>query len=197
MSNAFDSFPSLPETLQLEALREGEARLQAQLQIATAADQRALTWGGLLVAAATGALGAGLALIGKAEPDYGLGLLAIGFSFSLMVSAWTALQSVQPDRFGLPGNSPANWLPDEWECLGSDRRKILRARREQAEQMSSQIAHNAASAKSRAEAMARSYRIARRTLLIGGLVLIAVMIQRNFGPNLYDIWQTISRFRGG
>lgn len=102
MINNFKSFSTLPEQLQVEALREGEARMQAQLAVATAADQRALTWGGLLVAAATGAIGGGLALIGKSTPDYVLGLLAVGFSFAMMIAAWHSLQTVQPGQFCLP-----------------------------------------------------------------------------------------------
>jgi len=186
MSNNFDSFSYLPEPLQLEAIREGEARMQAQLLVATAADQRALTWGGLLVAAATGALGGGLTLISKSEPDYCLGLLAIAFSFSMVVAAWKALQTVQPKEFCLPGNRPANWLPEQWDCVGSERRKLSQGRREQAEHLSNQITDNAEYAKERAIQMRSSFQIAKYTLYFSIGISLIVILLRVFYPE----WET-------
>lgn len=83
MSNKFDSFTDLPERLQVEALREGEMLLQAQLTIASAADQRGLTWGGLLLTGATAAIGAGVALLFKKGPNQDLisSLAACWWSF--------------------------------------------------------------------------------------------------------------------
>lgn len=178
MSNPFESFALLPDELQKEALREGELRLGAQLQVATAADQRALTWGGLLVAAATGALGGGLALIGKSDPDYLLGSIAILFAACMMAAAWKALVTVQPGQFCLPGNRPVNWLPAEWDCTGSDRRKTHNARMDQAEQLSRHIAENAENARRRAAFMSTSFKMALRTMQAGGIALAAVLVFR-------------------
>lgn len=178
MSNDFETFLELPEELQREALREGEARLQAQLNIATAADQRALTWGALLVAAATGALGGGLALVSKEKPDYILGLLAVFFAAAMMVAAWSALSTVQPAKFCLPGNRPVNWLPAEWDCVGSERKKIARARVDQAVQMSKHIKENAENARIRADRMALSFRLAKVALWLSGLLLLAIIVVR-------------------
>ena len=63
MGNTFETFSDLPDELQLEALREGEMLLQAQLTVATAADQRALTWGGLLLTGASATLGGAFAML--------------------------------------------------------------------------------------------------------------------------------------
>lgn len=178
MSNNYEAFSELPEELQREALREGELRLHAQLGVATAADQRALTWGGLLVAAATGALGGGLALVSKERPDYILGLLAVFFAVAMMVAAWSALATVQPAKFCLPGNRPVNWLPSDWDCVGSDKRKIQRARIDQAKQMSEHIAENAETARIRAKEMARSFLWARRALWVSGTVLLGIIVLR-------------------
>jgi hypothetical protein len=191
MSNDFDSFTRLPEELQVVALREGEARLQAQLQVATAADQRALSWGGLLIAAATGALGGGLALVSKSEPDYVLGLLAIVFSGAMMAAAWKALLTVHPNQFFLPGNKPANWLPEKWDCVGTNRLKIEQARREQAEQISDQIHQNATDARQRATRMAASFRLAKWTIWIGGGALLVSIVERIIRMDVGPIWQSI------
>lgn len=178
MSNDFESFSALPEELQREAIREGEVRLQAQLSIATAADQRALTWGGILVAAATGALGGGLALISKDRPDYALGLFALFFAAAMTMSAWAALSTVQPTKFCLPGNLPINWLPAEWGCVGTDGNKMRQARIEQAEQMSRHIKENAENARSRAMKMAKSFTLARRAIWTSGLLLLGTLLWR-------------------
>lgn len=171
--------------------------MQAQLAIATAADQRALTWGGLLVAAATGAIGGGLALIGKSSPDYVLGLLAVGFSFAMMIAAWHSLQTVQPGQFCLPGNRPANWLPENWECIGTEGRMLQQARREQAEHLSNQIAENAENARKRALKMASSFKLAKITLFVSGLILLAIIVARFIDLDLMMIQQTFFPGVGG
>ncbi|GGD83829.1 hypothetical protein GCM10010990_37440 [Croceicoccus mobilis] len=171
--------------------------MQAQLAVATAADQRALTWGGMLVAAATGAIGGGLALIGKSTPDYVLGLLAVGFSFAMMIASWHSLQTVQPGQFCLPGNRPANWLPENWECIGTDGRMVQQARREQAEHLSNQIAENAENASKRAAKMARSFKLAKVTLFVSGAILLAIIAARFFDHGaMLLIEQAFSRCLG-
>jgi hypothetical protein len=195
MSNIFEPFALLPDELQKEALREGEIRLQAQLQIAAAADQRALTWGGLLVAAATGALGGGLALVSNRTPDYILGVIAIAFSASIMSAAWKALSTVQPGQFCLPGNKPGSWLPSEWNCIGSISRKIAEARIEQAEHLTNQITENAESARDRATSMATSFRGAYRTIRVSGAILVVVLIFRCLKQYAeFDIWSLALAF---
>lgn len=77
MSKSFDTFSDLPIALQQEALREGERLLDAQFTAAIAADQRALTWAGFLIAAATAALGGGVALFNKNPVDPLLGYASI------------------------------------------------------------------------------------------------------------------------
>lgn len=178
MSNDFESFSALPEELQREALREGELRLQAQLAIATAADQRAMSWGSLLVAAATGALGGGLALISKEQPDYSLGLLAALFASTMMISAWFALSTVLPAQFCVPGNNPAGWLPREWDCVGTKSNKLKQARRDQAKHLSKQITENADGAKVKAVSMAKSFRWSKLSIWISGAILPGMIVYR-------------------
>jgi hypothetical protein len=165
--------------------------LQAQLQVATAADQRALSWGGLLIAAATGALGGGLALVSKSEPDYVLGLLAIAFASAMMAAASKALLTVQPKQFFLPGNKPANWLPEEWDCVGTNRLKIEQARKEQAEQISKHIQQNARDARLRAARMTCSFMLAKWTIWIGGGALLVSIVERIMRVQMGPVWQNI------
>lgn len=180
VSKPFDEFGKLPAELQLEAIREGEERLRAQLAVASAADSRALTWGGLLVAATTGSLAGGIALIGKSDPDYLLAALALGFSSAILTACWKALTTVQPKKFCLPGNRPDHWLPANWECVGSARRKLAQARREQAEALASHIEANAAMAKSRAKEMRSSFQIVRWTIAISAMFLACIIGWRFF-----------------
>lgn len=164
MSNNFESFSTLPIELQIEALREGEVRLQAQLEIANAADQRALSWTNLILVTSTASLGGLFALINSQNPNYFLIVIAAVFSTGASFSAWVAITTIQPELFCLPGNMPGSWRPEEWACKGSERKKIEASRREQAEQINSHILENADQAKRRALRIKLSFKIIRITI---------------------------------
>lgn len=174
----FERFSDLPIPLQKEAIREGEARLAAQLQVASAADSRALTWGGLLTAATTASLGAGLALVTKETPDYPLAILALFVSASLLVASERALSTVRPTEFCMPGNTPSHWLPSAWPCVGSDSNKEAVARREQAEALANDIARNSRAAASRAAKMRDSFSLAYHSIGFGGVGLFGIFVFR-------------------
>lgn len=167
--------------MQREAIREGELRLEAQLQIATAADQRALTWGGLLVAATTAALGGGIALATKDAPDYPLAFLAIFFAGSLTWASWGALSTTRPAKFHVPGNLPANWLPDDHQPRAREEVRLKWSRKEQAECLQDAIAANALAAEDRARLMLRSFGIAKWTIAAGGCLLLMILAIRASG----------------
>lgn len=189
MSNDFDTFSELPSQLQIEAIREGEARLQSQLEVATAADSRALTWGGLLVAAVTGSLGAGLALLGKSHPDYLLSAIALALATAFLVASQKVLATVDPQKFHLPGNTPAHWPPSEWGCNGTDNRKIAQARVEQAEALSNAIESNAVAANRNAEKMRASFGIVRVATATAALALLVVLSYRLLMPTVLETLQ--------
>lgn len=134
--------------------------LQAQLSIATAADQRGLTWGGLLLTGATAALGGGVALLLKKSADQTLSYLALLLAGGLFISAWLAISTVKPKLFCLPGNTPGSWLPSAWDCFGTDKEKVQKARRDQAAQLDKFIQDNAETAKTSAGRMKWSFGIA-------------------------------------
>jgi len=94
-------------------LREGETFLQAQLVVATSADQRAAVLGGIYAAAGT-ALVAGIIAAVAASSDFPhavvLGCALAGALF--LVSSALCLSTALPVDFWLPGNEPSNWYED-------------------------------------------------------------------------------------
>lgn len=112
--NDFESLRTLSDDVLAEVVREGELRLQAQLQIATAADQRALTFAGFQIAAATGSLAGGVALMTADDPDLVLAATAFTFALVLLIGCLFAIATVWPRKFSIPGNEPHNWAPHEW-----------------------------------------------------------------------------------
>lgn len=179
MRNNFESFKTLPKSLQDEALREGEARIQAQFAAAGAADQRALTWGGFLIAAATAALGGGVALITKETPDFSLAILALLLAAALLRAAWLAISTALPVSFDFPGNSPSSWLPEAWACVGSDEDKIAQARTDQAQHLSEAITSNRLYADQNGQAMRKSFRWALISVSVGAFIFGALLIHRH------------------
>lgn len=180
MRKNFDSFVDLPVSLQREAIREGEKLLDAQFTAASSADQRALTWIGFLIAAATAALGGGVALFNKNPADLLLGYISILFGISQLKAAWTAIETVRPSKFGFAGNRPANWLPEEWDCAGTAKDKEQKARTDQARHIDACICDNRDAAEQKARAMSSSFQWALRSAVIAGVLLLGIVTARNF-----------------
>lgn len=88
-----------------EIVREAESLLAAQLQVAIAADQRALTFSGLLVAG-VGAM-IGIATSGD-RPTLWLAIIAT----LLGLAAAAALVSARPTRWCFAGTEPFQWQAD-------------------------------------------------------------------------------------
>ena len=179
MSKSFETFANLPVSLQCEAIREGERLLDAQFAAATAADQRALTWAGFLIAAATAALGGGVALFNNSQSDLILGYASILFGCSVLRGAWVAIKTVRPGKFAFPGNHPANWLPCEWNCVGSDENKQMIARTDQAKSLENCICENRDLAAAKARSMNASFGWTLWSVVAAGLLLIMVETTRS------------------
>lgn len=90
-----------------EIVRQAEARLDAQLTSAIAADQRAMTFAGLLFAGAA-ALGA-FAPSSAANSD-SIALLLVGIG--LAIGGAFATASARPAAWEYVGNVPSGWLGD-------------------------------------------------------------------------------------
>jgi hypothetical protein len=183
-STEFEAFSDLPATLQVEAIREGEERLRAQLDVANAADARALNLTAMLIAAITASLGGGVTFLTRDPPDYFAALLGFGFGVLLSRAATTASAALAPDIFRLPGNSPAHWLPSEWDTSGSERIVTDRARREQAEALANAIAKNGAQADERAECVKEALRQVREAVTAAAIVAFGLTIFRLAGMNV-------------
>ncbi|RYG37096.1 MAG: hypothetical protein EON93_04145 [Burkholderiales bacterium] len=137
----FDQVRSLPRAIQDEIIREGEAHLDAQLQSANASDQRAMAWAGFLITIATAAVGGAFALLLTKQHDAIAGV-AFGFAVSTIASAIFAMNAVRPSKFCFPGNSPENWLPENWTDPPVPESAMSQARAEQASALNNRIAEN-------------------------------------------------------
>jgi CHASE3 domain sensor protein len=89
-----------------EIVRQAEARLQAQLTAAVAADQRAMTFAGLMLAAAAAMIGAVLGASPEATITAPIFVTALG----LFASAIFAIIAARPVGWDFVGNSPRSWV---------------------------------------------------------------------------------------
>src|SRR5687767_2757293 len=105
----FEALRALDERVLDEVVSEGNARLQAQLHIASSADQRALTLAGFQIAAATASVAGGVALMTSEPSNKALALIAFLFALVMIGLAGVALWTVVPRKFKIPGNQPLNW----------------------------------------------------------------------------------------
>lgn len=103
-----------------EIVREGEAKLAAQLQVATAADQRALTILGFQVTALIAVAGGIFALVLNNKPDKSIIAVASILALGLLISIFYSHASVFPKSFCFPGNSPKNWFVEDWHTSFRD-----------------------------------------------------------------------------
>lgn len=104
---------SIDQSVIQEIIRQAELHLAAQLTAAIAADQRATAILSMTIAAATGGLGGGVALMMGDKPNYVLGPSAIALGTCLMVAAWFFLESLKPVAFEFSGNWPHSWYADK------------------------------------------------------------------------------------
>lgn len=100
------------ERLAEMVLRQGEINLEAQLQIALAADQRASTLAGIYTAISVAAFGVSAAMF-KADSG-AIGLTSAGLTVAAisLVAALLCLGVARPARFHIAGNRPDNWWND-------------------------------------------------------------------------------------
>ena len=174
MSKNFETFAELPVNLQKEAILKANGCSTRSLP-PPPPRTNALLVGPALIAAATAALGGGVALFNKEPADLLLGYISILFGISFLKAAWTAVQTVRPSKFGFPGNWPENWLPAEWDCNGMAKEKEQTARTEQAHHINDCICENRDMAADKAKAMHRSFQWALWSIMVaGGALLITV-----------------------
>lgn len=173
--NDFSSLKNLPPDVLSEVVREGELRLQAQMQQAMASDQRAIAWLTLITGTATVALGAGFGLLLSNRSPF-VGLVVLIFAVAMAASALKALDVVRPTTFCFPGNEPRNWLPICWDR--GAKRDMKQARFEQARALQNQIAENAKWAKTCADNLRTSMVLAMWAITYGAILVF-----------LYFLWE--------
>ncbi|HJW42175.1 MAG TPA: hypothetical protein VJ476_13250 [Rhizomicrobium sp.] len=94
-----------------EASRHGEAKLSAQVQIATSADQRATVLAGIYVAAATGIIGA-VATGDAFKHNLPLVVGSVFSAVAFLIAAYLCIVATLPVDFYVPGNEPEKWYDD-------------------------------------------------------------------------------------
>ncbi|WP_293967752.1 hypothetical protein [Sphingomonas sp.] len=125
-----------------QVVREAETLIAAQLVVAGAADQRAMTFAGFLIAAATAAIGGVVALILSDKPDWSVVTIGTSYSLLMVVASGCAIWSAKPGPFSFPGNEPSCWHPDQWHAGASGPHDLHQARVEQAVTLQSQLGKN-------------------------------------------------------
>ncbi len=103
----------LTRELAERVLKQGELRLGAQLQLALAADQRAVTSAAILVAVASAALGFAGEQATDTNTDVPLAVALLVAGLFLLGSAWFCVSAARPVKFGLVGAYPEEWWKDE------------------------------------------------------------------------------------
>jgi hypothetical protein len=154
-------------------VREGETMLEAQLATANAADQRALTYLGYLVATATAVVGAAVALLLSETPRLPLVVIAFAFAGLLLFCAFKALQSVTPKEFSFPGNLPQNWFTADWNFSTEKRRDLPHALVEQCYTLNQAISKNKKDMDQNAAVLKKAISISIKATAISGLALLA------------------------
>ena len=144
-----------------EAYRRGERRLESQLALALAADARALSFGGLMVAAA--------AILGAVAVDATVSAPLFTAALVLVIAAAIAMYSARPNGMYVPGGS----LSQIRKEIDNDDDYFV-ALLEMAEQMEEYESENSAILKRNGRIVFTAYLVALLAVLAGFLVWICV-----------------------
>ena len=106
------SYKSTDAVLLRDVAQSADARLQAQLTSALAADQRALVLAGFLVAAAVALVGGAVALRLSNPPQEYLSDVALSCAFGFLVGLALCVFAARPTDWGYPGTRPEAWIKD-------------------------------------------------------------------------------------
>lgn len=153
-----------------EIVRQGEVRLAAQVQVALAADQRAVTTASILTAIFTACIGGAIAVLTSASPNHALGLAGLGTGIMFIAAAFEAARAARPVDFHLQG-----WPPAQWMNEADLRRPLPQSQGEQAEIMQEMIEHNLHVMTGNSGHMAWAMRFALGAPFAGGLISLAVV----------------------
>ena len=147
------------ETQLREIIRLAEAMLQSQQDFALAADQRAMSYAGLL-SAVIGIIVSGAFVF--MFTDIGLGRVGVLFSViagALIYSVFLATESALPVNFYTIGNTPKNWISDI-------EKEFIVSLAEQAQHYDEMICHNRLLMEKNARKFRWSVKLSQFALLI-------------------------------
>lgn len=100
-----------PDTL-AQIRKEADAYLGAQLTVALAGNQRAMTFFGFL-AAASAVIGSASITVIATSPDFApFGIVGVLVVCGLLTAMFFANMAAMPDDFYYVGNSPSQWVAD-------------------------------------------------------------------------------------
>jgi hypothetical protein len=180
-SNSLDSLNELPNDVLAEVVREGELKLDAQLQTALAADNRSLTISGLSLTASTTLLGGAAILTGETHPDLPVIGIAALLGVALLSAGILAMLAARPVSFFLPGNEPENWVPSAWDLPAGAGRTLKRARVEQARVIQKLLSSNSLTAQRNARLVRAALWIILSGVTLAAFGLGAILLARSVG----------------
>lgn len=158
-----------------EIIREAEARLHGQVQLATSADQRAAVLAGVFIAAGTAIIAALLAGIAS-HPSLAIILGAITAAALFLAGAGYCIRTVMPCDFHLPGNQPDNWYSDV-----DERRALKECLGQAAEHCQDAIVENRKQLQANARLFARGAWLGVSAPVAGALVWLLLSARWDFG----------------
>ncbi len=166
-------------------VQEGEAKLQAQLNVATASDQRAISFLGFLVGAATAVIGAAVVVLLSKRPDITLLCIAYLYAAALMFSASKAVKVFKPKAFSFPGNEPQNWVTTQWNFENLKQRTIKHALVEQCYTLNQAIQKNTIDMKENAKYLKQSIDISIYATIAAGFALACYSLILLYHKNIF------------
>ena len=176
----FEAMAEFSQEILDKIIAEGEQKLAAQLQVAIAADQRALVFAGFQVASLTVVTGGIAALINNHNPDILLISLAIFFLIGLLAATFIAIDTVRPALFSFPGNCPENWLVENWmtPSLSYSNATERRASVEQVYVLNQSIKTNERDMEQRAKKFQLAIDLTIWTIAASALLLVGLFVWR-------------------
>lgn len=155
--------------------READAYLAAQLTVALAGNQRAMTFFGFLAAASAVIGGASVTALASQAPTVPFAWIGVAVVAGFLVSMFLATKAALPDAFSYVGNTPDNWVDDVRE-----RKNPQWAKAESLADSARCIERNRTVLKRSATLTTWATRIAWASLAAGGATAVAVAVGQRF-----------------
>lgn len=157
-------------------VRDGELKIGAQLQVANAADARAMSFAGFTAATSTASVAGVIYLNSQATISVGILVAAVITSIGLIISLILAILSARSTKFGFPGSRPGTWTPDQWQNGNKGPHTLKQAMLEQALCIDQHIRENEIVMKSCGKMLNRAIYTALGSVVSGALIVAHTML---------------------